>query len=362
MTNDLRELLHDRLGRLSPPPGDLTAVRRDGRRLRRRRQMGAGGAALATVAAGTAVVLVLGGGGTDPRDDRGLDPVGQLDFSHGLRAYADPGYVIHLGGREFPADRLEALDTDATATPYGVLYYDDGAPMLLGEDGRSVAIEPGAETTSETASAKVDSKHPWVAYSARLDGRPTIVVRDLEDGSSVGTLDVGDHDDVAIDALDGGVVFFRDATARTWAWDTATGDEAQVDGPPSEECGDARACAEMVVADVRNGVLLYEGERPTGPGAAGYRLVEGAIDATLTYDGRHIVSWSNELESTDRSAPIVLDQQATFYAVDTDGSILAASLGDPVMVYDCEVPSGACTELGPLTTRGGDPAFIGVDM
>ena len=31
-------------------------------------------------------------------------------------------------------------------------------------------------------------------------------------------------------------------------------------------------------------------------------------------------------------------------------------------VYDCEVPSGTCEELGPLDPEGGDPMFIGNDM
>ena len=111
-------------------------------------------------------------------------------------------------------------------------------------------------------------------------------------------------------------------------------------------------------------MLLYDGPAPDGPAAAAYRLVPGAIDAQLTYDGAHILYWSNKLEPTDGGKPIVLDQKATFFAIDTDGSILAAAFakGGGAIVYDCEVPSGACTDLGPMTTRGGDPMFIGVDM
>ena len=50
--------------------------------------------------------------------------------------------------------------------------------------------------------------------------------------------------------------------------------------------------------------------------------------------------------------------------MDTDGSILTAvpGKGSTSTVYDCEVPSGHCTELGPLDTIHGDPMFIGVDM
>ncbi len=90
----------------------------------------------------------------------------------------------------------------------------------------------------------------------------------------------------------------------------------------------------------------------------------GAIDAQLTYDGGHVLYWSNRLEPTDGGRPIVLDQQATFFTVDTDGSILAVAPGRDATstVYDCEVPSGRCTELGPLETSHGDPMFIGNDM
>jgi hypothetical protein len=31
-------------------------------------------------------------------------------------------------------------------------------------------------------------------------------------------------------------------------------------------------------------------------------------------------------------------------------------------VFDCEVPSGRCAEVGPLVPTGGDPMFIGNDM
>jgi hypothetical protein len=102
--------------------------------------------------------------------------------------------------------------------------------------------------------------------------------------------------------------------------------------------------------------------------------VKGAIDAQLTFDGRHVLYWSSHLEpTTPGDAPIDLEVgQARkpggyvdgFFAVDTDGSILVAHAKryPDFTVYDCEVPSGACTELGPLTPTGGDPMFIGVDM
>ncbi|HYF73843.1 MAG TPA: hypothetical protein VD864_13525 [Nocardioides sp.] len=346
MTTDLREVLHERLDRLAPPPGDLDVVRRRGRRLRRGRQAAVGGVAVAAVAACTAAILAVGGAG-DGGGTRGIDPVGRLDFSQGLRAYAAPGAEIHLGGRTFPADRLAFLDTDAAATPEGVLFYDDGVPRLLRETGEVTDLEPDAGGIDGHPTAKVDSTGAVAAYAAALDGDLVVRVRDLASGELLASTSVPPG--TVIDAIDAGAVFLRtgDGTDR---WDTATGEQRGFAGP------------ETRVADVRNGVVLYDGPAPDGPDAADYRLVPGAIDAQLTYDGRHVLSWSHRLESTDGGAPIVLERKATFFAIDTDGSVLAAEYGDPATVYDCEVPSGRCTELGPLTTRHGDPMFIGVDM
>ena len=63
--------------------------------------------------AGVALVVANDGG-------RGVDSseyasVGALDFSHGARAYANPGLELHLGGRTFPDGDLDYLDTEPTA-------------------------------------------------------------------------------------------------------------------------------------------------------------------------------------------------------------------------------------------------------
>lgn len=345
MTTDLRDVLHEELDRLTVPPGDLARARERGTLIRRGRRTVAGAAAV--LAAGVVAGVLLLGSGPGGPTPRGLDPVGRLDFSHGVRAYADPGFVLHLGGRAFPAKQIDQIDTDATATPYGVLYYSDGRPTLLDETGAFTDLEPGADRTSNHPTAKMDSQNPWAAYGVTHDGEAEVVVRDLATDEDVARTTVDGA--TVIDALDDGVVMLRTADG-TSAWDTATGDLQPVAGP------------ETRVADVRNGVLLYDGPAPTGPGSEPYRLVRGAVDSLLTFDGGHIQGWSRRLESTTGGPPVVLDQEATFFAVDTDGSILAATLDRPAIVYDCEVPSGRCTKLGPLTLRGGDPAFIGVDM
>ncbi len=284
-----------------------------------------------------------------------VSSVGPLDLSGGLRAYADPGYRVHLGGRSFPAGQIEAIDTDAAATAYGVVSYLGGRPVLLDQSGETRPLEAEAEPSSFSPTAKADAGGGDVAYGAVLDGEPTVVVRDLATQEVVGRRVV--DPDTVIDALDGGRVALRGA-AGTALWDTASGDVLALGGPRTR------------VADLRDGVLLYDGPRPSGPGAAGLRrLVPGAIDSQLTFDGEHVLSWSSTLRPTGDERPIVLDEgPATpregyaFWTIDTDGSVLVAVPGSPATVYDCEVPSGACERLGPLTTRGGDPAFIGNDM
>ena len=346
MTTLLRDVLHDELDRVAVPPGDLVGVRRRGGRIRGARRALAGGVVAAVVAA-TVGITQLGGS----PDRRGVEPIGPLDYSHGLRAYADPGVEVHLGGRTIPYGDFRGLDTDAATTPDGIVYYRDGVPYLLTESGGSQPLEPDAETGSFAPTAKADSAHDWVAYGAVLDGRPQVVVRDSGTGEEVSRRTVGA--DTVIDALDDGVVMLRD-DAGTVAWDTAADEVRKVAGPKTR------------VADLRGSVLLYDGPRPDGPGAAPYRLVPGAIDAQLTFDGRHVLYWSPVLKPTDGGDRVHLDlpKGVGFFTVDTDGSILAAVRGRSphAAVFDCEVPSGACEELGTLGGKGGDPEFIGNDM
>jgi hypothetical protein len=351
-TTDLRRALEADLSAVVSPPGDLTRALREGRRIQRRRRGAflAGGAAC--VAAAVLLSAQLIGGSSRPVP---VEPLGRLDFSQGLRAYAAPGAEIHLGGRSFPASRLEYLDTDATATPFGVVFYDAGIPRLLDETGRVTDLEPTADTSSAHPTAKMDARGPLVAYGAVLEGQSTVVVRDLAAGRDVARHQVSRG--TVIDALDDGVVFLRDE-AGTSTWDTGTDEVRPFAGPKTR------------VADVRNGVVLYDGPEPDGQ-VAGLRLVPGPIDGQLSFDGAHVLSWSSRLESTDGGKSIVLEQGPTkrgalgFWAVDTDGSVLVAALSGKYphyTVYDCELPSGHCAELGPLITEHGDPMFIGVDM
>ena len=360
MTDLLPDVLRERLDALDVPSGDLVAVVREGVARRRRRQRVRAG-----IAAAAAVAVVGGGlavlGGADGDAGRGSDfaGVGALDLGDGLRAYADPGVTIHLGGRSFPAGDLDFLDTDAAATPFGVVFFEQGRPFLLGEDGRSEPLVDGpVEAVKDFhPTAKVDSAGPLVAWATATDGVTTLTVRDLETGDDVASTEVdcdGSCADLVVDALDQGVVFVRDG-GGTRTFDSATGEWADFAGRRTR------------VADVRNGVVLYDGPAPTG---SGWRLVKGAIDSQLTFDGRYLVAWSARLLPTEPGGSAILldvpgrDGALSFLTVDTDGSVLVASAVDypDFTVYDCVLPSGACTSLGPLSTTGGDPLFIGNDM
>lgn len=349
MSIDLTDQIRDRVDALPVPPGDLDAVRRSGGRIRRRRRVATGTGAAVILCAAT---FALWPGGDDSvGSDRGVQPVGQLDFGEGLRAYADPGGEIHLGDRTFPAGELGDLDIGGAATPYGVVFYDDdGFASLLDESGDVTALEVVSTAGDYRPTPMVDSSQPLVAYGATIDGKPHLVVHDFDSPDNpVATKEV--PADTQIEAIDAGVVVFWNSNGSQ-VWDPRSGDLADLAGPHTR------------IADVRNGVLLHDGPAPAGPAASDFRLVPAGIEAQLTFDGGHVLYWSNKLESTDGSAPIVLDQKATFFTVDTDGSVLSAApaRGGGWTVFDCEVPSGHCEEIGHLEGGSGDPMFMGNDM
>ena len=359
---DLRETLDRHLEAVDVPPAPLGPVVLKGRRRHRRRRAMTAAAVTAVVAAvaasGAALVLPddEGRGVDDSSQYASLEP---LDFSHGARAYADPGRELHLAGRTVPYGDLEYLDTDAVATSYGLVFFDHGRPMLLGVDGKVVALVDGPldEPEGFHPTAKWDPVRGQVAWATVRGDTTTLTVYDLATRKVVREGEAPGCDGgcpVVIDAIDdGAVVVRRDDGSYLWS----EGRIDKIGGP------------DVRVADLRGGVLLWSGAKPD---ADGYRLVKGSVDATLTFDGRYVLDWSSRLRSTDGSPDLVLGEGPTkpdgglgFWAIDSDGSVLVARPdGDypHFLVYDCEVPSGACEELGPLVTENGDPEFIGVDM
>ncbi|MDZ5622888.1 hypothetical protein SFC88_18760 [Nocardioides sp. HM23] len=363
MTIDLRDLLEERIDAVPASVGDLDRVRSTGRRIRGRRRAALGAAAAALVlAGGTAVIAVddrTSGGEDSAPDQTRYASLGALDFSEGARAFGDASHV-YLGGRKVPAENLQWLDTDAAATSYGIVFYDRGRPMLLDPSGEFSALVDGPldQAPRFHPTAKAEGAKPIVAWATLRDGQVTISVYDLVAGDVVASVepDCGRCADLVIDGIDKGVVFVRTG-GGTRTWDSATGKWADFAGPQTR------------VADVRDGVVLYDGPAPTDVGD--WHLVAGAIDAQLTLDGDHVLYWSSTLEPTAPGGePIVLERGAVDgqgygqWTIDTDGSVLVitAGRGDDDVVYDCTVPSGVCEEILTFTATGGDPMFMGNDM
>ena len=362
MSTDLRDALADHLDHVATPPGDLHAVLRDGRRIRTRRRVAVAGVVAAALAVGGLAATQLVGP-SDPRAGRGevaTDPSPVVDASGGLRAYVDWGGDLHYGGRTAPAAGFEGLDTDAAATPAGVVHYDAGRPMLLDLDGEvtplldeGVESRPGFHPT-----AKADSTSSEVAVAVLRDGEPRILVVDTATREVRGHIDFFcDGCDVVIDAFDDGAVFLR-SDAGTSVWDLDGDFTRPFAGPGTS------------IADVRNGVVLYDGDVPEpepGVGQRDYTFVRGAIDSQLTHDGAHVLAWSSTLQPTGAGDPLQLAvterDSATQWTVDTDGSILVASrAGSATRVDDCDPATGACERVDVLEVSGGDLGFVGNDM
>lgn len=393
----VRAAVKEHVDKVVPPAPDVEAVLGRGRGHHRLRIVAVPVAVVAIVVGVVAGVNVLNDGG--PADSR-PEPLGPLDYTHGMRAYASPDGDIFLGGRRFDGSDLESIDTDATATPYGMIYFGSGdQAYLLDEEGNREAIGPVPDTPPEPPkpamktyyfdakgrptdgrgphtsklkmaaespdqfdpSAKADATRPLAAWTEYYGDHVTIRMYDLAAGEDVGSYDVPCSDgcaDVSLDAVDHGLAYVGTADGA-YVWDSTghTAEWTRLGGPKTEIVG------------VHAKTILYSGAAPApapgGPVDDSWTLVKGAVDAELSHDGRYVLYWSSKLKPVrpgDDPIRLALPHGAGFYTFDTDGSLLAATYGNPAKVYDCELPSGACTRLDDMTTRSGDPVFIGNDM
>lgn len=358
MTADLRDALADHLDRVVAPAGDLASVMRTGRRIRTRRRASVAGALAVVLVAGGAAVTQLGGSPDAGSDDGQVatDPT----LTKGLRAYADPGRILHFGDSSIDISDLEWLDTDAAATSNGVVHYDAGRPMLLGLDGTTKALYDGdvEDRPDFHPTAKADPTSTQVAVSFWTEGSPRLLVLDTLTGETVLSLACVGCEPLVIEAFDDGVVFYRRGSFGTVAQEVSGPGNVNFAGPETQ------------IADVRNGVVLYDGQPPSKSAQIGdrtYRFVPGAIDSQLTHDGQHVLAWSSTLAPTFDAPPLQLSvteqDGARQWTIDTDGSILVASSGGPGAEFDdCDAVTGACERIGELEMTGGDPMFLGNDM
>jgi hypothetical protein len=359
MTSDqLTRALTETLDSVTPPLPDLADVVSRGRRVQRRRRVTAAAVAVGAVAAAWIGAYQLAGGTADViRPDSDVAVPGGFGMENGLRAVASPGVRLFLGDTSVPLEGdFFSLDTDAAASSYGVLYTDtDGVVQLLEPTGGTRALTEGTEVPRDAhPTIKVDPATDLAAWMTYEEGQPTLEVYDLAEEETVATAPppcMGDCDALVIDAISGGRVVLRgkDGTI-TWNWTSEDQAWVPLAGPATR------------VADVQSGVVLHDGPRPTRL-PDGWRAVKGPIDGLLTHDGLHVVAWDRVLPSTSPGAsPIKLeDVGAMFFTVDTDGSVLAATLS-PSEAFDCEIPSGECEKYADLPPGGGDPLHIGADM
>ena len=356
----IRRSIEEHVDRVDVPRLDVEAVRCRGER---RRTLGAAAASLAVLAVVSGGVAL--GTSLDDGGGRAVQPTGlpSLDFDAGARAFYDDGAgELHLGGAAFDIGLVGNLDTSATSTPYGVVYFgDDQEVRLLGEDGTVTLLAEGpSDAVGFGPTVKYDAAEPLAAWLTR-DGSGVVltVYRLGEDAGLVGSTTVPCEGEECsrqrMAGIDSGRVFVRGPE------DTQVFELADLDAAP------IRLTA-FVVADVRNRVMLGTGlccgDQPLGPD---WSVAEAeGVESLLTLDGQHQLAWSSTLSSTDDGPPLRLDvpiEGVEFLALDTDGTVLVAVLGnDGDRYFDCEPASGACTPIGRTGVRAGDPIFLGRDM
>ena len=368
LEDQLTRTITERVAAVSPPMPDLSDVVTRGRGMRRRRT-GAALVAVGVLAVGGAVALPEASELAAPEPER-FASVGPLDYSEGLRAFASPDAdgEVSLGGRSFPIEDMGYLDTEATATQHGLVFFDGAAQAhLLAQDGtdQTLAPAPSEHDGSFRPSAKADARLPLVAFTQPDADGVTVRLHELDTGRTVDTTLVpcaglfSSCEDVRVDGVDRGLVFVRTGDG-TFVWDP---------GSRGQDRWTLLGDGDFRVADVRNGRVLWSGAAPTparDSPVAQWEFTQGEIDAELSYDGRHILYWSSTLKPTEPGGrSIRLDvQDAIWFTFDTDGSVLAAAngRGQRSPVFDCKLPTGACEPIGSVSTKSGDPMFIGNDM
>lgn len=378
----IADAMRDKLHNVAPPPLDVEALTRRGkRRVAARRAGVAVAAAVVTLGLVGGVVQLAG----HVRQYGGVAVAGDPRVpAEGLRVYMDPGRPeIHIAGKTVPfkLERREIfggnwsytgwdLDTEAAATPYGVVYFGKGdRPLLIDADGVQTPLAPAPKKrdTKFHPSVQFDAVRPLVVWSERDGGKVFIRLYDLKAGEFVGRRVIDCESDQScrktrVEAIDQGLVFVRTADGNH-VWNPEVRGEASW-----TYLGGSR------IADVRDKVILMTGAPPArpaeGPIGDDWSFAKGEIEARLSFDGRWKLHRSARLEPVnDEDEPIVLKvPHAEHVFFDTDGSVLVAvletarSTSADYAMYDCELQSRSCSALGDLNVKGGDPLFVGTDL
>ena len=356
----IRRSIEDHVDRLEVPSLDVEAVRRTGRR---RRAAGTAAASLAVLAVLSGGVALVGSVGGD--DGRAVQPTGlpALDFDEGARAFYDDGSgEMHLGGAVFDLGIVTGMDTSASATPHGVVYFDDG--RRCGCSPRTASPHPRRWPAGRGGlgpTVKYDATEPLVAWLSRDATGVVLTVHELGD--------------------DAGVVRARPpcpARARSAhgsGWPASTVAACSCAGPRTRPRSSTWPTSRQA-----GGRLTGSGRRRAQPGRARQgtllrrparrgleRRRGGGAGVAAHVRRRHELAWSSTLRSTDGGEPIRprrTREGVEFVDLDSDGTVLVAVLGDERQRYfDCEVPPRAPARRSAARPDvPGDPIFLGNDM
>jgi len=358
------ETLERKLADVEVPRFEVTEVRRTGRR-----RLGAriGGSVVAVLVAISAVSALAFGTGEQPDRAAVPDTLAPIYFGDGLRAVYNPNTrLVHLGTQIFPLGDVRDLETSASVTPFGLVFFGpDQSMRLLPEDGRVRTMLAGpARPDAFSPSVKYDAARGIVAWLTKGNDQVSLSV--YEFGARprlLGSYPVpcsGDEcQSLSVAGVDQALVFVRGANG-TRAIDPLIGQVAE--WTPVIDGG---------VTDVRNRVILSDegevGQLPAGFVEEGWRIVAAqGPESQLTFDGGLELSTSTTLAPTAvGGVPVSLGippaEGEVFLNLDSDGSILVARAeADTDVFWDCQV-TGECLELGRLEGAKGDPVFIGSD-
>ena len=357
----ITETIERHVDAVEAPRIDLAAVRRVGRR-RARVRTGLVAACLALLVGGGAYAVTVDRDGSHAEEIPPVD-LPKMSFANGLQAWFNPDdNHVHMGGTEFDIGSVPSLDTSASTTPYGLVFFDEDQGVHLLRDDGSVRLlsEAPANPRSFYPTVKFDAEHPLAAWLTRgADGTGLTVYRFGADDGLVGEFPAPcDCEVMAMAGVDQGLVFVR-GDGATWMLDPADGTDAAWQQVASAE-----------VADVRNRVLLVEGQAPENtslPGEWRFAKAEGP-ESLLTFDGAHELYWSSTLRSTTPGEPpLELDLPPgkgwEFVNMDSDGSVMVARATNSGQTwFDCDITTRECSEFDRSKIQSGDPGFIGNDM
>ncbi|WP_109508903.1 hypothetical protein [Nocardioides speluncae] len=369
METRVKQTFDHRTDELVPPPVDVAALVRRGRRRRSWRSAGAAAVAVAVVG-GTAYAAGTVAGDADPDPGRptkeGLPVV--TGGAAGPQPVDGPTAVFHtkssvsIDGRTYPAGNFP-WDTGPHVGQLGVAYpaKRTGVPHLMKRDGSQVALAPDRPKVGDRYSGWVaaDAASPLVAWGEVGPTGVDVVAYDTAKGSEIARKRVNCQNATSSSSFgcavpyvaSDGVVFVHTNRPGTIAWRPADGTWQRLgDGSVSQAHG--KVVDTFSGPDQLDLSVLGDGWsrlRLTGPFWEEQEK-QGDAEALLSFDGswvtdpegKRVEDWHNP-EATVTYDPPGSEVAAQY---DTDGSMLYVTMsGDKYRAWDCT----ATARCEPLT-------------